>query len=213
MSQGLVEYGFEQIFKAVVDKFNAQGKSNEDIIQEIDRYPLSKGLKLKIEGYLNDDWEDTAPPVPFPRMGIDAIKNAGSAVMGFWDSQMPLLKSGIEQLQDATRKYPKNHPFKSQETTEKIIRDEVASQLLNSQIEVATESGRIDILTDDQIIEVKNVNAYKHAIGQVLSYGHYYPQHQKCIYLFGAVRKKQRTLIEAECTTAGVVVLFHEYLK
>ena len=45
--------------------------------------------------------------------------------------------------------------------------------------------GRIDILTDTQIIEIKKWDEHKKALGQILGYGVYYPNHQKRVHFFG----------------------------
>jgi hypothetical protein len=55
---------------------------------------------------------------------------------------------------------------------------------LNGQREVITSCGRIDILTKEQIIEVKEYKGWKAALGQILVYGNFYPEHQKRIHLF-----------------------------
>jgi uncharacterized membrane protein len=52
IAQGLAKYGFEAIFRAVVDKLRQKGKSKSDIEKEIDSYPISRDLKLTIKDYL-----------------------------------------------------------------------------------------------------------------------------------------------------------------
>lgn len=136
----------------------------------------------------------------------DAIKRTGELIIEVCDDQFPILKPALEQLQNGTRYYPKSK--KSQ--TEKTIRDNLAKEIFDSQIEVSTPSGRIDILTPRKVIEIKNVRYYKHAIGQVISYSHYYPKHERCIYLFGKVSLKRRRLIIEECVTSKVTVEFIE---
>lgn len=59
------------------------------------------------------------------------------------------------------------------------------AKALSGKTEVPTLAGSIDVLTTTEIIEVKRVNDWKHAIGQVLVYGKYFPKHQKRIHLFG----------------------------
>jgi hypothetical protein len=56
--------------------------------------------------------------------------------------------------------------------------------VLDGQREVITPCGRIDILTKEQIIEVKEYKGWKAALGQILVYSNYYPEHQKRIHLF-----------------------------
>ncbi len=52
IAKGLSDYGFETFFKALVDELQRQGKSIVDIEREVESYPISRGLKLKIKDYL-----------------------------------------------------------------------------------------------------------------------------------------------------------------
>lgn len=54
ISQGIAEYGFEQIFRAVIDELLKKGKSRADIGREVMSYPISKELKIKIIDYLRE---------------------------------------------------------------------------------------------------------------------------------------------------------------
>ena len=54
ISKGIAEYGFEKIFHAVVDQLRKKGKSIADIEREVNSYPISKNLKLKIRDYLRE---------------------------------------------------------------------------------------------------------------------------------------------------------------
>lgn len=67
--------------------------------------------------------------------------------------------------------------------TEYVIRDKIALEE-KGQIEVETEAGFIDVLTETKIIEVKKYHHWKHALGQIECYGYFYPKRQKWIYLF-----------------------------
>ena len=54
------KFGFERVFKRVLKKLKEQGKTKEEILREIDRYPIADGLKLKLRDYLeNMDGEET----------------------------------------------------------------------------------------------------------------------------------------------------------
>ena len=66
---------------------------------------------------------------------------------------------------------------------ESVIRDKIAIEE-KGVVEVKTEVGFIDLLTDTKIIEVKKYHNWKHALGQVKCYGYFYPTRQKWIYLF-----------------------------
>lgn len=52
ISKGLSDYGMEAIFKAVIDELRKKGKSRDDIEREVESYPISRDLKLKIKDYL-----------------------------------------------------------------------------------------------------------------------------------------------------------------
>jgi hypothetical protein len=54
----------------------------------------------------------------------------------------------------------------------------------NGEVEVETECGRIDVLTSAKIIEIKHIDNWKHAVGQIRCYGYDYPEREKWIYLF-----------------------------
>lgn len=58
------------------------------------------------------------------------------------------------------------------------------ASVLDGRTEVITPVGMIDILTTDEIIEIKTWGEWKSAIGQILSYGFYFPGHKKRIHLF-----------------------------
>ena len=71
-----------------------------------------------------------------------------------------------------------------QEQLEKAIQKELCLEL-GGKMEVRTCSGHIDLLTDTQIIEIKEFSEWKSALGQVLSYSVHFPHHEKVIVLFG----------------------------
>ena len=56
--------------------------------------------------------------------------------------------------------------------------------ILNSEKEVETDVGYIDLLTKTDLIEIKNATNWKHGIGQLICYGTYYKEHKKWLYLF-----------------------------
>lgn len=90
---------------------------------------------------------------------------------------------------------------------EKIVRDHLMS-FIGGQPEVSTPVGRIDLLTNTEIIEVKRVADWKSAMGQVLAYANFYPEHTKRIHLFGLVAPSADAL--AICSQMGIVVTIEE---
>ncbi|MEM7593064.1 MAG: hypothetical protein AAF383_16365 [Cyanobacteria bacterium P01_A01_bin.83] len=141
------------------------------------------------------------------KLAQDAVKRSGELAIEIFSEQNPWFKPGLEKLQNGTRRYPK---AKNKRQTEKVVRDRLASTISGSKMEVVTKSGRIDILTPSEIIEVKQVRRYKHAMGQVTSYSYYYPQHIRRIHLYGKVSSKQRKLIIQECFTTNIAVTFEK---
>lgn len=64
------------------------------------------------------------------------------------------------------------------------IRDALCLQLSGTK-EVPTKYGYADIVTDDEIVEVKRVKGYLSALGQVLGYGEALPGRRRRVHLFG----------------------------
>ena len=95
--------------------------------------------------------------------------------------------------------------------SESVIRDKIALEE-KGQIEVKTEVGFIDVLTDTKIIEVKKYNHWKHALGQIECYGYFYPNRQKWIYLFDTTEYTDDNistdLIDEICKSKDVFVKY-----
>ena len=75
------------------------------------------------------------------------------------------------------------------------------SQQLGGQPKVIENSLKIDLLTENEVIEIKKCKNWIHAVGQIIVYHFYYPNHQPVIYLFGEPSKKVIDLVEKHCST------------
>lgn len=74
-----------------------------------------------------------------------------------------------------------------------------------------TDAGIIDILTETEIVEIKEWKNWKEAIGQLIAYGHYYPNHQKRMHLFGETpNEKLRAVIFTICAENRIRVTFEK---
>jgi len=93
---------------------------------------------------------------------------------------------------------------------ESYYRDKLA-KFLNGQTEVIVPTGRIDILTRCQIIEVKHISNWKAALGQIIVYGNYYPHHQKRLHLFGENNDALILLIVEQCKKQNVIATFETF--
>jgi hypothetical protein len=78
-------------------------------------------------------------------------------------------------------------------------------QELGGEIEVQTDVGFIDLLTNIEIIEIKNGNNWKHAVGQILMYSLEYPNHIKRIHLFDIYKSE---IIERCCKKYDIKVTY-----
>ena len=65
IASAIPRFGFWEIFKRVLEKLKEQGKTKEEILQEIDRYPIAKELKQKLRNYIEnmegdetDEWQE-----------------------------------------------------------------------------------------------------------------------------------------------------------
>ena len=52
ITDGLSKYGFDRIFENVVKKLIEKGESKRTILKKIEKYPISKSLKLKLKDLL-----------------------------------------------------------------------------------------------------------------------------------------------------------------
>ena len=75
------------------------------------------------------------------------------------------------------------------ENLENAIKDQIAESDKTYQLEVITKIGRIDCLSNQQLMEVKHFRHWKEALGHVIAYSHYYPKMDKGILLYGEEAK------------------------
>lgn len=93
--------------------------------------------------------------------------------------------------------------------TELTIRDRMKEELSGA-VEVVIPVGRIDLLTDTEIIEIKDINDWKEALGKLLAYSPFFPKHAKRIHLFGKSDLAKLTLAQATCSQFDITVTFEE---
>jgi DNA-binding MarR family transcriptional regulator len=108
--------------------------------------------------------------------------------------------------------------FREQNNVELTIRDtsEAGRQghrlkaEVGGQVEVVTAVGRIDLLTATELIEVKDIQDWKNALGQTLAYSAFFPTHSKRIHLFGKADLTKLALAQATCSEFDITVTFEE---
>ena len=57
IAKGISDYGFEKIYRGVIDRMKAQGKTKGAILRQIDGYLISGSLKAKLKSYIRDHWD------------------------------------------------------------------------------------------------------------------------------------------------------------
>ena len=77
-----------------------------------------------------------------------------------------------------------NNASGTRDKTERLACEYMAKRLIGI-LEFSLEVGRIDVLTESTVFEVKQAHNWKHALGQVLVYGSYFPRRKKEIVLVG----------------------------
>lgn len=90
-----------------------------------------------------------------------------------------------------------------------LIEKEIQNRLhieLNAQMEVETPVGFVDLVTEEKIIEIKEISRWKHAVGQILSYG-VFVKKSKCIYLFGEADAIDVNNIYKVCNELNIEVI------
>jgi hypothetical protein len=97
----------------------------------------------------------------------------------------------------------------SKNNIEMTIRDRMKEEL-GGAVEVLTAVGRIDLLTDTEVIEIKNINDSKQALDKLLAYSSFFSQHSKRIHLFGRLDIAKLAQATAMYKDFDITVTFEE---
>jgi hypothetical protein len=88
------------------------------------------------------------------------------------------------------------------------IRDNLQTKL-GGIAEASCICGPIDLLTDQELIEVKRIDDWKTGLGQVIAKGLEYPQHRRHLYLFGQSHGALRNA-KATCKALDITISFEK---
>jgi hypothetical protein len=83
---------------------------------------------------------------------------------------------------------------------EKRIQESLKEEF-GGEIGVPTNAGAIDLLTENQLIEVKFFKYWKEGVGQLLLYGLEYENHQKVLHLYGKIPKETQKATSPQLRT------------
>lgn len=101
-------------------------------------------------------------------------------------------------------------PIQIYKATERRVREELFERE-GGIMEVACKCGQADLLTEEEVVEVKSIFKWKHALGQVLAYSTCFPEHRARIHLYqdDAVESSDLSSIIAVCAKFDVRVTLH----
>lgn len=100
---------------------------------------------------------------------------------------------------------------------EERIKNELITKenMANYQTEYKVKSGRIDLVTETELIEIKELDQWTRALGQILSYKHYLADKKARLHLFyeDASWESKKSMIEEVCCSYGVRVTYHDEIS
>ena len=135
----------------------------------------------------------------------DKIKQYKCEFCDFCAAQKPNLKKHSCYMKLSTPQIDTNENLTSHYSIEYAIQTKLEKEL-KGRTKVCP-FGRIDILTDTEIIEIKKWEDHKKAIGQIMGYGIYYPKLNKRIHFFGPKpTEKQMSSILEVCETLKIKI-------
>ena len=172
-------------------------------VAELLSFP-NKNASRDIKALLGDDFKFVKIPTPLNSKAVNTI-SVDEAKRVIYALAAKGNESACSILQVKS-----NNFLTLKKTREKFIQLSLQEKL-GGQLEVECPAGYVDLLTPIQIIEIKNINSWKCALGQILVYGSYFPQHQKRIHLFGKKITKDENmnklrLIQRHCNAHNVIV-------
>ena len=137
--------------------------------------------------------------------------------IAYWIS--PKFAINVSLWIDEWKKYSNENLIKYYDTLSKLdtyerLEKEKEIQLflqekLGGNIEVDTKIGRIDLLTNDSLIEIKTYKDWKCALGQLLAYSIFYPQKKLYMYLFD-VKNNDTKLINKICNKNNINLMIYD---
>ena len=186
-----------------------------DMMQAQDGIVYFGASSIRLASIANPDWARNALSV---LMGIalgiqseDVVVEFGNSIESTISRSCLLTKSEFSKcLFDIIEN--KEADFKDVSSTqakrllESQIQDRLSKQL-GCRKEVSCPYGRVDLLSDDLLVEIKNAVAWKSAVGQLLVYSSYFPNRRNIIYLFNVPKKFNLYAVKETCFGLGIEVV------
>lgn len=101
------------------------------------------------------------------------------------------------------------HLYYTSFKVEMYLQDCLWEENNNYLFEVKTEFGRIDCVTNHEIIEIKKISSWKEGLGQLLVYTLDYPDYSRKLYLYGKTKEpKKLNRITSICNKYNINVTY-----
>ena len=200
------------------------------ILSYFDQFPEFEGTKIEIrgdDGYFDatqmgkamdafdgkkrkfSNWTRTSDG---KRILSKLSKHLGKPI--FWDegSDFPLVDwltgrgNHIWIHPEVAKEYVRHCTQPQSNYAEKSIEDNLARSIPMATQQVRTAAGVVDIVTPDEIIEVKHIKNWKCAVGQVMVYQSYFPGKKRRIHLFGDTATFSKSLIQKHCSKLNIAI-------
>lgn len=140
---------------------------------------------------------------PLTEYEIGQIEKENDPIKKYTVKQMlKPIKTTVDELEEQPIQLGITEVVELYPEIEKVERNIQA--MFEGEKEVVTPVGRVDVLTNDEIIEIKEYSQWKTAVGQILSYGYFYPNHIKRVVLFGEPQEYLIEIIAIICTNNGI---------
>lgn len=144
-----------------------------------------------------------APKVSAPRGAFALVDgDRGNISAGERKGGGPTGATGAPVSSSGTRR--------SRTRPEALVRDALAASIPGARTEVCCSSGFVDVVTSEEIIEVKRAQLWKGGLGQVLVYSKDFPGLRPRLHLFGPRSYEHFALAHTACNLFGVSVTTEE---
>lgn len=176
---------------------NKQTKEYIDEVAELLELPVNQLMDV-VKGGVNNELRGTyVHPLLVTHLAYWASPSFGAHV-GVWIEEWKKADGNAERYYQALATMT---PYQN-ETEEKAVQTILAAQL-GCRREIPCVHGRIDLLTDHLLIEVKSCDDWMKGVGQLCCYGIQYPLLRRILYTYdGRLPREQREACRVNRVTA-----------
>lgn len=131
------------------------------------------------------------------------ISPSFSLTVSEWIEEWKEVENNNKRYMKALQELKPSSSVQMERAVQKRLQEE-----LGGTIEEKTPVGYIDLLTDDHIIEIKDIVNWKQAMGQLLSYAKFHSSKKKRLHLFNSKEYPDKEMIEYVCSDYNIEVTY-----